>query len=31
MALREIDQMRIDGKFVNSDGQKAEGQYVSRS
>lgn len=29
MALREIDAMRVDGKFVDADGNKAEGQYVS--
>lgn len=29
VALREIDQMRVDGKFVDADGNKAEGQYVS--
>lgn len=29
MALREIDQMRVDGKFVDANGEKAEGQYAS--
>jgi hypothetical protein len=29
MSLREIDQMRVEGKFVDADGHKAEGQYVS--
>ena len=29
MSLREIDNMRVDGKFVDADGNKAEGQYVS--
>ncbi|WVR03285.1 hypothetical protein IAU60_000276 [Kwoniella sp. DSM 27419] len=28
MSLREIDQMRVDGKFVDSNGEKAEGQYA---
>ncbi|OWZ67028.1 hypothetical protein AYX15_01780, partial [Cryptococcus neoformans] len=28
MALREIDAMRVDGKFVDADGNKAEGQYA---
>ncbi|WVF66310.1 hypothetical protein IAT40_001050 [Kwoniella sp. CBS 6097] len=28
LSLREIDQMRVDGKFVDSDGNKAEGQYA---
>jgi hypothetical protein len=28
MSLREIDQMRVDGKFVDANGEKAEGQYV---
>lgn len=28
MSLREIDQMRVDGKFIDVDGNKAEGQYV---
>ncbi|KAG8926097.1 hypothetical protein FRC03_009545 [Tulasnella sp. 419] len=27
-ALREIDKMRVDGKFVDSEGNKPEGQYV---
>lgn len=29
MSLREIDAMRVDGKFVDAAGNKAEGQYVS--
>ncbi|KAE8538246.1 hypothetical protein D1P53_005585 [Cryptococcus gattii VGV] len=29
MSLREIDAMRVDGKFVDAAGDKAEGQYVS--
>jgi hypothetical protein len=29
MSLREIDSMRVDGKFVDAEGNKAEGQYVS--
>lgn len=29
LSLREIDQMRVDGKFVDAEGNKAEGQYVS--
>ncbi|ODO09098.1 hypothetical protein I350_02698 [Cryptococcus amylolentus CBS 6273] len=28
MALREIDSMRVDGKFVDADGNKAGGQYA---
>ncbi|KAK4684108.1 hypothetical protein P7C73_g6096, partial [Tremellales sp. Uapishka_1] len=28
MSLREIDLMRVEGKFVDADGNKAEGQYV---
>ncbi|ORY27366.1 hypothetical protein BCR39DRAFT_538513 [Naematelia encephala] len=28
MSLREIDSMRVDGKFVDTDGNKAEGQYA---
>lgn len=29
MALREIDSLRVDGKFVDADGETpAEGQYV---
>ncbi|KAL1409654.1 hypothetical protein Q8F55_003650 [Vanrija albida] len=28
VALREIDSMRVDGKFVDAAGNKAEGQYV---
>lgn len=29
LSLREIDSMRVDGKFVDTEGNKAEGQYVS--
>jgi hypothetical protein len=29
VSLRDIDSMRVDGKFVDADGNKAEGQYVS--
>lgn len=28
MSLREIDAMRVDGKFVDSEGNKAQGQYA---
>ncbi|ADV24652.1 hypothetical protein I315_05345 [Cryptococcus gattii Ru294] len=28
MSLREIDAMRVDGKFVDAAGNKAEGQYA---
>lgn len=28
-ALRDIDRMRVDGKFVDSEGNKPQGQYVS--
>ncbi len=28
-SLQEIDKMRVDGKFVDSDGNKPQGQYVS--
>nr|ODN88990.1 hypothetical protein L203_02396 [Cryptococcus depauperatus CBS 7841]ODO02199.1 hypothetical protein L204_00926 [Cryptococcus depauperatus CBS 7855] len=28
LSLREIDTMRVDGKFVDADGNKAEGQYA---
>ncbi|WVQ85227.1 hypothetical protein IAT38_007392 [Cryptococcus sp. DSM 104549] len=28
LSLREIDLMRVDGKFVDADGNKAEGQYA---
>ncbi len=28
-ALREIENMRVDGVFVDAEGNKAEGQYVS--
>jgi hypothetical protein len=27
-ALREIENMRVDGVFVDAEGNKAEGQYV---
>ncbi|KAJ9109927.1 hypothetical protein QFC19_001908 [Naganishia cerealis] len=27
-SLREIDQMRVDGSFVDAEGNKAQGQYV---
>jgi len=29
MSLHEIDKMRIDGKFVDAEGNKPPGQYVS--
>jgi hypothetical protein len=29
LSLQEIDKMRIDGKFVDSEGVRPEGQYVS--
>lgn len=29
LSLQEIDKMRIDGKFVDSDGNRPPGQYVS--
>ncbi|ORX34989.1 hypothetical protein BD324DRAFT_110486 [Kockovaella imperatae] len=28
MSLREIDAMRVDGKFVDAEGNKADGQYA---
>ncbi|EIW73151.1 hypothetical protein TREMEDRAFT_59313 [Tremella mesenterica DSM 1558] len=28
LSLREIDSMRVDGKFVDAEGNKAEGQYA---
>ncbi len=28
-SLQELDKMRVEGKFVDSDGNKSEGQYVS--
>ncbi|WWD05961.1 hypothetical protein V865_004046 [Kwoniella europaea PYCC6329] len=28
LSLREIDAMRVEGKFVDADGNKAEGQYA---
>jgi hypothetical protein len=30
LSLQEIDKMRIDGKFVDSDGNRPPGQYVSQ-
>lgn len=30
-ALRDIDKMRVDGKFVDAEGNKPEGQYVEFS
>jgi hypothetical protein len=30
-SLQEIDKMRIDGKFVDSEGNRPQGQYVSSS
>jgi hypothetical protein len=29
LSLQEIDKMRIDGKFVDADGNRPPGQYVS--
>jgi hypothetical protein len=29
LSLQEIDKMRIDGKFVDSEGNRPSGQYVS--
>ena len=29
LSLQEIDKMRVDGKFVDSEGHRPEGQYVS--
>lgn len=29
LSLQEIDKMRIDGKFVDADGNSPMGQYVS--
>jgi NTP pyrophosphatase (non-canonical NTP hydrolase) len=31
LSLQEIDKMRIDGKFVDSEGNRPAGQYVSSS
>lgn len=28
LSLQEIDRMRVDGKFVDSDGNRPAGQYV---
>src|SRR5260370_11081884 len=28
-SLQELDKMRVEGKFVDSDGNKPKGQYVS--
>jgi hypothetical protein len=30
LSLQEIDKMRIDGKFVDSEGNRPSGQYVSQ-
>lgn len=30
LSLQEIDKMRVDGKFVDADGNRPPGQYVSR-
>lgn len=29
VSLQEIDKMRVDGKFVDADGNRPTGQYVS--
>ena len=29
LSLQEIDRMRVDGKFVDSEGKRPGGQYVS--
>ena len=29
LSLQEIDKMRVDGKFVDSEGNRPSGQYVS--
>jgi hypothetical protein len=29
LSLQEIDKMRIDGKFVDNEGNRPSGQYVS--
>ena len=31
LSLQEIDKMRIDGKFLDSEGNRPEGQYVRQS
>ncbi len=31
LSLQEIDKMRVDGKFVDADGNRPEGQYVSNA
>jgi len=31
LSLQEIDKMRVDGKFVDSEGERPPGQYVSWS
>ena len=31
LSLQEIDKMRVDGKFVDSEGERPPGQYVSGS
>lgn len=30
LSLQEIDKMRVDGKFVDSEGNRPDGQYVGR-
>lgn len=30
MALQEIDNMRVDGKFIDTEGNRPEGQLVRR-
>lgn len=29
LSLQEIDKMRVDGKFVDAEGNRPQGQYVS--
>lgn len=31
LSLQEIDKMRVDGKFLDSEGNRPDGQYVGRS
>lgn len=31
LSLQEIDKMRVDGKFLDSDGNRPEGQYVRKN
>ena len=31
LSLQEIDKMRVDGKFVDSEGNRPDGQYVGPS